>query len=180
LHLDFETSGLNVFANHIVELGVLSEHGEYFSTVCCPPMLTPGPRVHGIANDELLAGLSFSEAFRRMVVFVHALLLNSVQSDSSSEEELAPTRFKDHAPDVVLIAHNGSKVDIPFLFSEYYRNSVVWEDLATWKCVDSLDVARALHLDVYGGCQKLQCLLQRVDCCDLQCQNGLVSLHRMT
>ena len=173
LYLDFETSGLNVFADHIVEFGVLSERGECFSTVCCPPVLTPGPHVHGIANGELLAGPSFSDAFRRMVVFVHTLLFNCVQSDSSSEDELAPTRFKDHPPDVVVVAHNGIKFDFPFLLSECYRNSVVWEDISTWKFVDTLDVVRALDPEVYGGCQKLQCLLQRVDCFDLQAHRAL-------
>ena len=129
--------------------------------------------MHGIANDELLAGPSFSEAFRRMVVFVHKLLFNFVQSDGSSEDELAPTRFKDHSPDVVVVAHNVTELDFPFLFSECYRNSVAWEDLETWKFVDTLDVVRALDPEVYGGCQKLQCLLQRVDCCDLQAHRSL-------
>jgi DNA polymerase III alpha subunit (gram-positive type) len=129
--------------------------------------------VHGIANDELLAGPSFSEAFRRMVVFVHTILFNSVQSDGSSEDELAPTRFKDYPPEIVFVAHNGIKFDFPFLLSECYRNSVVWEDIATWKFVDTLDVVRALDPEVYGGCQKLQCLLQRVDCCDLQAHRAL-------
>jgi len=95
--------------SHIVESGVLSEHGECFSTVCCPPVLAPGPHVHSIVNDELLAGPSFSDAFRRMVSFVDALLFNSVQSDSSSEDELAPTRFKDYPPEIVVVAHNGIK-----------------------------------------------------------------------
>ena len=52
LYLDFQTSGLNVFADHIVEFGVLSEHGECFSTVCCPPVLTAGPHVHRIVIDS--------------------------------------------------------------------------------------------------------------------------------
>jgi len=108
-----------------------------------------------------------------MVVFVHALPFNSVQSDNSSEDELSPTRFKDHPPDIVVVAHNGVKFDFPFLLSECYRNSVVWEDLAPWKFVDSLDVVRALDPEVYGGCRKLQRLLQRIDCCNLQAHRAL-------
>ena len=62
-YLDFETSGLDIFADHIVEFGMLCESGECFSTVCNPPVLTPGPHVHGIDNEELLAGPAFEEAF---------------------------------------------------------------------------------------------------------------------
>ena len=33
-YLDFETSGLDIFADHIVEFGMLCDSGECFSTVC--------------------------------------------------------------------------------------------------------------------------------------------------
>ena len=66
VYLDFETSGLDIFADHIVEIGLLSENGEAFATVCCPPVLTPGPHVHGISNAELALGLTFPQMFKRM------------------------------------------------------------------------------------------------------------------
>jgi hypothetical protein len=43
--LDFETSGLDILTDHIVEIGVLCEHSECFSTVICPPVFKDGPAV---------------------------------------------------------------------------------------------------------------------------------------
>ena len=181
-YLDFETSGLDIFTDHIVEFGVLCDSGECFSTVCCPPVLTPGPHVHGIPNEELLAGPSFQEAFKRMMSFVDGLCLISVQSESSSDEEskvlthsgLSLTHFRDPAPDVLIVAHNGRNFDFPFLLSECHRNSLSWErDLARWCYVDTLDLIKAIGVEVYGGCPKLQCLLQRTDCSGLQAHRAL-------
>ena len=62
-YLDFETSGLNVLQDHIVEIGVLCEHSECFSTVVCPPVFGDGPNVHSILDEELREGPSFAEAF---------------------------------------------------------------------------------------------------------------------
>ena len=36
--LDFETSGLDVVAKHIVEIGVLENESAAFQTVVCPPI----------------------------------------------------------------------------------------------------------------------------------------------
>ena len=68
--LDFETSGLDIFTDHIVEFGLLCSSGECFATVCCPPIMTAGPHVHGIENDELVKGPCFEEAFTRMLEFL--------------------------------------------------------------------------------------------------------------
>ena len=140
---------------------------------CVLPVLTPEPHFHGIPNDELSTGPSFSEVYERMVRFVNALLLMSVQSDESSDEEVVPLRFKEHSQEVVLVAHNGYRFDFPFLLSECYRNSLSWGDIVAWRFVDTLDVLKAMDPGVYGGCQKLQCLLQRTDCCDLQAHRAL-------
>ena len=181
-YLDFETSGLDIFTDHIVEFGVLCDSGECFSTVCCPPKLTPGPHVHGIANEELLAGPTFKEAFERMMNFVNGLCLTSVPSESSSDDnseglpshDLRVTSFRDPAPDVLIVAHNGRKFDFPFLLSECHRNSLPWQrELTTWNYVDTLELIKAVGVDVYGGCSKLQCLLQRTNSFGLQAHRAL-------
>ena len=86
-YLDFETSGLDIFSDHIVESGLLCENGECFSTVCCPPVMTPGPHVHGISNEELCLGPPFVIAFERMVRFIECLLLVSIDSEDESSED---------------------------------------------------------------------------------------------
>ena len=52
-YLDFETTGLDILRDHIVEIGVLCETSECFSTVVRPPIFGDGPNVHGIEEDEL-------------------------------------------------------------------------------------------------------------------------------
>ena len=181
-YLDFETSGLDIFSDHIVEFGLLCETGECFSTVCCPPVMTPGPHVHGIANEEVSLGPPFVIAFERMVRFINELLLITVEgameSDASSQEELLPVRFKERPPEVVLVAHNGYKFDFPFLLSECHRNSIDWSAaLGDWKLVDTLEIVKAIHPELYGGCPKLQCLLQKTHCRDLQAHRALDGCH---
>ena len=68
-YLDFETTGLDVLHDHIVEIGVLCEHSECFSTVVRPLKFGDGPNVHGIEDEELREGPSFSEAFWRLYRF---------------------------------------------------------------------------------------------------------------
>ena len=101
-YLAFETSGLDIFSDHIVEFGLLCETGECFSTVCCPPVMTPGPHVREIANEELSLGPPFAIAFERMVWFITELLLitveGAIESDASSQQELPPVRFKEPVP----------------------------------------------------------------------------------
>ena len=158
-YMDFETSGLDVLNDHIVEIGLLSEKGHCFSTVVRPPELKPGPHVHGIDNHELCQGPSFREAFIRMVDFVQHLQVIDMQASESSEDELPTARFAHPIPEVVLIAHNGRKFDFPFLFSECHRNELAWDDVVNWVFVDSLEIAKAVDAEVYRGCPKLQCLL---------------------
>ena len=159
--LDFETSGLDIFTDHIVEFGLLCSSGECFSTVCCPPIMTPGPHVHGIENDELASGPCFAEAFTRMLQFVECRLLISVGSDESSEDEIRATRFKDELPSAVMVAHNGRGFDFSFLLSECQRNNLDWSLMASWMYVDTLDLVRAIDEGALGLCKKLQCLLHQ-------------------
>ena len=53
---DFETSGLDLAGNNIVEIGLLDDSGARFQTVVCPPVFVDGPAVHGISNEELAEG----------------------------------------------------------------------------------------------------------------------------
>ena len=57
IYLDFETSGLSVTGDFIVEVGLL-EHANHavFSSVVCPPVFGEGPNVHGIEDSELKEG----------------------------------------------------------------------------------------------------------------------------
>ena len=108
--LDFETSGLDVLTDHIVEIGVLCEHSEIFSTVVCPPVFRDGPAVHGIAQEELSEGPSFTQAFHRLFRFCQNLAEQSViegHVSEEDEEETAPSVLKERPPDIVVIAHNG-------------------------------------------------------------------------
>ena len=159
LYIDFETSGLDVLSDHIVEIGLLSEHGQCFSTVVRPPVLKPGPHVHGIDNEELSQGPWFCDAFARMLDFVRHLQLIDMEASDTSEDELPTARFKHPAPEILLVAHNGRKFDFPFLLSECHRNELVWDDVVTWVFVDSLEVVKAVDAALYRGCPKLQCLL---------------------
>ena len=158
-YMDFETSGLDVLNDHIVEIGLLSEKGHCFSTVVRPPELKPGPHVHGIDNDELCQGPLFREAFGRMIDFVQNLQVIDMETSESSEDELPPARFTSPSPRVLLVAHNGRKFDFPFLLSECHRNELVCGDMANWAFVDSLEIVKAIDAEVYRGCPKLQCLL---------------------
>ena len=173
LYIDFETSGLDVLGDHIVEIGLLSEQGQCFSTVVRPPELKPGPHVHGIDNDELIQGPWFREAFKRMVEFVQYLQMNDMEVNETSEEELPAVRFKHPEPEVLLVAHNGRKFDFPLLLSECYRSELAWDDIVTWVFVDSLEIVKAVEAGLHGGCPKLQCLLSA-----LACGEGSLQAHR--
>ena len=171
VYLDFETSGLDIFTDHIVEAGLLSETGECFATVCCPPVLTPGPHVHGISDEELAVGPTFIQMIQRMIDFLNGLLLTSVPLDDSSDDEISQLRFSD--PELVLVAHNGLKFDFPFLLSECFRNGLSLAEIASWRFVDTLDVVRAIDQELYGSCQKLQCLLHCADIRELNAHRAL-------
>ena len=51
-YLDFETSGLGVCTDNIVEIGLLENDGARFQTVVCPSFfIDSGQAVHGISNQ---------------------------------------------------------------------------------------------------------------------------------
>ena len=176
-YLDFETTGLDVLTEHIVEVGLLDASGSaVFSTVTRPPVL-PGDAqtVHGIAPAELAEGPTFAEAFRLLLRFVENIVEMALAEDSDSSaceaSDIPALRVK--PPAVVLVAHNGFKFDFPILFVEMLRCGVGLEPVEPWYFVDTLHVLRAADADLTGGCVKLQCLLTR-----LRASDGGLQAHR--
>ena len=110
-----------------------------------------------------------------MVDFLETLIVISVQNEDSSSEddELLPLRFKESPPEVVLIAHNGYKFDFAFLLNECHRNDLDCGEFRSWRFVDTLDLVRAIDPEVFGGCQKLQCLRHCADVGDFRAHRAL-------
>lgn len=138
----------------------MCKHDECFSTVVCLPKFGDGPNIHGIEDEELRDGPSFSEPFWRLYRFCENIAACAVFADDSSEDEASPLMFKETPPEIAIIAHNGNKFDFPFLCNEVYRNNMDLEFLLKWKFVDTLEVFRSLDGESHGGCVKLQCLLR--------------------
>ena len=157
--LDFESTGLSVYTDNIVEIGVFVESGEVFSTVVKPPGSPPSMEaVHGICDAELQEGPQFAQSFSRLVEFLDNVAENAVSEDESSDDD-STLRFKAVTPDVLIVAHNGIRFDFAMLISECYRSKVSIKALTRWRFVDTIDIVRALDSKTYGGCMKLQCLL---------------------
>ena len=110
-YLDFETTGLNVLTESIVEIGLLDESGNaIFSTVVRPPVLSGDETpVHGISSEELADGPTFAEAFERLVRFAQSVVEMSLEedSDSSCGEIVTTQALKDNLPTISVAAHNG-------------------------------------------------------------------------
>jgi len=106
-YLDFESSGLDVLSDHIVEIGVLCETLECFYTVVCPLKFADGPNVHGIEDEELREGPSFSEAFWRLYRFCENISEMAMFAEDSSDDEASPVMLKETPPEIVIVAHNG-------------------------------------------------------------------------
>ena len=155
--LDFETSGLDVVANSIVEIGVLENDGAAFQTVVCPPVFVEGPAVHGISNEELAEGPCFAEAYERMRRFIENLLDMAVDRGGH--------RLIDR-PVALIAAHNGQKFDFRFLASELAKRNIDVTGLTSWFYCDTLDITRLCSVE----CCKLQCLFT-------SCASSTRSLH---
>ena len=177
-YLDFETTGLDVISDSIVEIGLLDETGSaVFSTVVRPPVLPSGePTVHGIAPEELADGPTFAVAFTRLVRFVQNVVEMVLVdgSDSSVGEADDVPALRENPPAVLIAAHNGLKFDVPILFVELLRCGIGLERCAGWYFIDTLDVLRSLDGTLTGGCVELKCLLRRLHACDgLQAHRAL-------
>ena len=161
-YLDFETSGLDLGLDSIVEIGLLEEAGACFQTVVRPVVFREeGTAVHGISNSELAQGPDLAEAFSRMSSFVEALLDTSLDSTC--------TRVADVRPVALIVAHNGKSFDFPFLVSELYARGIDPSSLSRWRFADSIDLVRACRVE----CAKLQCLCKTINDEALQAHRAL-------
>ena len=127
-YLDFETTGLNVLSDSIVEIGLLDHRGSaVYSTVVQPPVF-PGdePTVHGIESKELSEGPTFPIAFQRMLEFLAVNVDMAVvdASDSSGDERGPMPALRERPPAVMTAGHNIYNFDLPILFVECLRHGI--------------------------------------------------------
>ena len=75
----------------------------------CSPVLIERPAVHGISNDELLAGPTFGEAIQRMLSFVEGSCESLLEDNfDSSDDEVAQPVLKEKPVQVIICSHNGA------------------------------------------------------------------------
>ena len=88
LFLDFETTGLSLENDEIVEIGVVCDASDaVFATVVRPLALpTVGEPVHGIGDEELAAGPAFPVAFARLVDFIERLVRAAIIEDAEETD----------------------------------------------------------------------------------------------
>ena len=114
-HLDFESTGLDIFSDQVVEIGVLEARtGASFATTVHPygPLAEFGENVHSIAAAEITHGPVFGVVFERLCSFLNAVVDNALQeSDSESDGDSGnhPLQLMLPSPQIVLVAHNGSR-----------------------------------------------------------------------
>ena len=120
--IDFETTGLSVTHDQIVEFGVISAHGAVFSTVVKPETASDpaAAAVHGIPDEELQNGPSFCVAFLRFVEFVEKCTRNyalelATRGADHDQDSLTQSSLDDTEPRVWMIAHNGLPAKIAFV-----------------------------------------------------------------
>ena len=161
--LDFETTGLDVTKDEIVEVGALDARaGAVFSIVVCLGDVPASPAVHGIDPAEITEGPPFPEVWRRFVASVDgAVSMAAVSDDSDSSQENAPglhTALSENPPVLVLAAHNGLPFDFAMLLCECLRHNVSLAPLQRWLFVDMLAMLQT-HRNV-SECMKLQCVVR--------------------
>ena len=160
VYLDFETTGLDVTRDMIVEIGALeASAGAAFSSVVCAATAphSESAAVHGIDSAEIAQGPTFAEVWRRFVAFAEGLLNLTVADDSESSQDCSPRPYPalpEEPPVLVLAAHNGFRFDFAILLCECCRHGVSWAPLQRWLFVDTLSVFQAAG----PSCVKLQCL----------------------
>ena len=162
--LDFETTGLSVVHDHIVEAALLGLRGAAFTTTVHPPQEYEDVLVHGISYEETLQSPGFKEVYQRLAQFVHSVLDMAIEEDpeSSGEDVSMLTTLAEARPKAILVAHNGLQFDFPMLLSHCIRHDVDPGFLKSCAFVDTLAVLRALNEEIYGGCPKLQCVRSKL------------------
>ena len=168
--LDFETSGLDVLHDEILEVALTEDSSNaQFATTVRPTFVPDGPPgVHGIEKDELLTSPPFHEVFHRMLSFLNSVVENSLEESDSSDGDSTDNadRFLNlryPPPRVLLVGHNAMKFDFPMLVSECLRHNCNLFELESFYYCDTLPILRAVGGHVADGCARLQCLAR---CCN--------------
>ena len=111
--LDFESTGLDVVLDEVVEVGVVELRSKAsFSTTVRPrcSLEARGRNVHGIDDAELMHGPDFGEMFHRMQGFLNAIVDNALadsNSDTDGDSDAGAMPLKFPSPQIVLVSHNG-------------------------------------------------------------------------
>ena len=168
--LDFETSGLDVLRDEILEVALTEDRSNAQFTTTVRPILVPDgpPGVHGIEKDELLTSPHFHEVFPRMLLFMKTIVETLLEQADSSDEDNADnvgrlSTLRDPMPRILLAGHNAMKFDFPILVSECVRHNCNLFELESFYFCDTLPVLRAVGAQVADGCARLQCLAR---CCN--------------
>ena len=166
VYLDFETTGLRVLVDEIIEVGAITNRTQTcFATTVRPAQVpdTQEKTVHGISTIELFGSPDFKEVFLRFASFLNELVDNCIEtseSDSSSEPTSGTEllSLKSPPPCILLAAHNGRKFDFPFLINEVLRCGISPFWMERWAYVDTLELTKVCALKFDISCAKLQCL----------------------
>jgi len=173
--LDFESTGLDVARDRIVEIGAAAANGD-FSTVVSPGIPSTSA-VHGIEEEEIAQGPVFPMAWVRFVAFVEGLVNAAVHENSDDDSEDDSPRLPrppDEPPVALLAAHNGERFDYALLLCECSRYGLSWAPLERWRFVDTLSVLHVVGSVEIGGCFKLQCMVRSLGSTDgLQAHRAL-------
>lgn len=161
LFIDFETTGLDVTRDHIIEIGALdADSGSVFSTVVKTSGSSNAHTVHGIDPSEIAEGPRFPDVWHRFVAFAEGVVNGAIapdDSDSSAEDVPKPyPMLAENPPALVLAAHNGFRFDFAMLVCECQRYNVSFAPLQRWLFVDTMHVLHSFG--DFGECLKLQCL----------------------
>ena len=171
IFIDFETTGLDVACDRIVEIGAVAANGN-FATVVSPGVASASA-IHGIEEEELAQGPPFPAAWTRFVAYAESLVNSAVHENSDSEDDSPRLpRPPDEPPTVLLAAHNGGPFDFAMLLCECSRHGLSWAPLERWCFVDTLWVLRALA-SMEIGCMKLQCMVRSIGCSGMRAHRAL-------
>lgn len=124
---DIETTGLSRQKERIIEIALRDLHGgqnSVFQTLVNPGKFVKNAYIHGIRSN--MVNRPDVPRFEELI----PILLKYIKSRQRDGKQ------------VILVAHNGRRFDVPFLISEFQRCSV--EIPQDWLFLDTLYIARQL------------------------------------